>query len=175
MRLILCATWLVAAVTMACSSGGSDAKEQVSDLRAEVADVRAELRAVREELRDLRNEVRQEVATPEPPASPDGSGDQDAGMTATPEPTEPIATAEPVKSTVQVYVSSNPTGATVFLGQKKMGVTPVMLKVQAGSEELSMRLEKPGFRPRIMTIRPEEDTKLSVQLAKKRAGEPDSP
>jgi hypothetical protein len=73
----------------------------------------------------------------------------------------------PAQGTVNLQIESNPSGAVVFVAGKKVGVTPVIVKTPTGSEEVQVRLEKSGFRARLMNVRPEEDTKLSVQLAKK--------
>jgi hypothetical protein len=48
-----------------------------------------------------------------------------------------------------------------------MGRTPVLLERAPGPDSIDIRVEKEGYRARILTVRPEEDTKLSVQLAKK--------
>lgn len=153
----------------ACSSG--DAKEDISDLRAELLDVRAEIRGLREEIRELR------PAKEAPPTAVEPDDGEVAAVTENPEPEASKAATDadsetpsaPSQTHVNLQVTSNPGGATVFFDQKKIGTTPLTMQVPSGSEEVSIRLEKAGYRPRLMSVRPDEDTKLSVQLARKNA------
>lgn len=56
-----------------------------------------------------------------------------------------------IKQHVQMKVSTEPAGATIFLNGKKTGlVTPATLKLQPGTVEL--RLERRGFQPRVRTL-----------------------
>ena len=162
---------LLALVTAACSG-----KEDPSDLRAEVADLRAEQRAMRQEIRELRELLPKPVPEPEPPAT---EPDTEPPAAATPPPAAgasraPPASAAsgkpgkpPAQGSVNIQVESNPAGAAVFVAEKKVGLTPIVIKTPAGTSEINVRLEKSGYRPRLMTLRPDEDTKISVQLAKK--------
>lgn len=161
---------LLLALTLTACSGNSSSDKELSDIRAELTDQRAEMRAMRQEIRELRDEVHKtEPETEpdvEPPAAPPAAG------TATPPPSTPATNAAkpgkpPAQGSVNIDVQSNPAGASVFVAEKKVGVTPVIIKTPVGSSEISVRLEKSGYRPRLMTLRPEEDTKISVQLAKK--------
>jgi hypothetical protein len=157
---------LLAAIgAAACANKGDD----LADVRAELADLRAEQRSMRQEIRDLRALLAQE---PPPAAEPPSGAPEPPSAAAAAPPAAPAAPAAapgkpPAQGSVNVQVESNPAGATVFLAEKKVGVTPVMLRIPVGSSEISVRLEKSGYRPRLMTLRPEEDTKISVQLAKK--------
>ena len=160
---------LLALVTAACSG-----KEDPGDLRAEVADLRAEQRAMRQEIRELRELLPKPAPEPEPPAAePDPEPPAAAGAPASSTtPSPPPAPAgkpgkAPAQGSVNIQVESNPAGAAVFVAEKKVGVTPVVIKTPAGTSEINVRLEKSGYRPRLMTLRPDEDTKISVQLAKK--------
>lgn len=160
---------LLALVTAACSG-----KEDPSDLRAEVADLRAEQRAMRQEIRELRELLPKPVPEPEPPAA-----EPDPEPPATPPPSAAASSAPPAspaggkpgkppaQGSVNIQVESNPAGAAVFVAEKKVGLTPIVIKTPAGTSEINVRLEKSGYRPRLMTLRPDEDTKISVQLAKK--------
>ena len=152
-----------------CNGGGGGGSPtggepgEVKELEAEVADLRAEVRSLRDEVRALREERR--AAPPVTGADGDADADGDAGP-ATGEPA--VAPAEPPPAkTVNITIDSNPAGATVFLADKKLGVTPLVLSRQAGSEEIRLRVEKDGYRPRLMTLRPEEDTKLGIQLERR--------
>lgn len=159
---------LLALVTAACSG-----KEDPSDLRAEVADLRAEQRAMRQEIRELRELLPKPAAAVEPDPGP--TADEPPAAAAPPAPaaaaTPPAAGGKPARApaqgSVNIQVESNPAGASVFVADKKVGLTPVVIKTPVGTSEISVRLEKSGYRPRLMTLRPEEDTKISVQLAKK--------
>jgi hypothetical protein len=105
-------------------------------------------------------------ATAEPATTAEETAKPAAGKTA--EATPAAAPAKPpAQGTVNLQIESNPPGAVVFVAGKKVGVTPVSVKTPTGSDEVQVRLEKAGFRARLMNVRPEEDTKLSVQLAKK--------
>lgn len=161
------------ALLLSCSSGKSDEdlaalRNEVADLRSEVADVRRDLATVIETVRQVRD------ASGGAPAA--ASAAPDAGPTAAKAApaAPPVAAAAPPKpgkppaqGSVNIQVESNPAGATVFVADKKVGVTPVIIKSPVGTGEINVRLEKSGYRPRLMTLRPDEDTKISVQLAKK--------
>jgi hypothetical protein len=155
------ASALAALLLVACSGQKSPSDEEVSDLRAEVADLRAEQRAMRQEIREMRESIREPGEEP----APADAGPATAAPAAAPPP--PATQPPPTQGSVNIQVESNPAGAAVFVAGKKVGVTPVIIKSPVGSGELSVRLEKAGYRPRLMTLRPEEDTKISVQLAKK--------
>lgn len=163
---------LAIAVLAACSS-----KEDLSEIRAELTDLRAEQRTQRQEVRELRDALRKLEATGAPPPA---AADAGPATAAPPTPEPPAATGSPpaaakaatgkppaAQGSVNIQVESNPAGAAVFVAEKKVGVTPVIIKAAVGSDEIRVRLEKAGYRPRLMTLRPEEDTKISVQLAKK--------
>jgi hypothetical protein len=171
---------LAALAAALCACAGSD--EDLTDVRAEVADLRAEQRAMRQEIRELRESLPKSTAAQEeaaPAAAPDEVPAEPPAAAAAPVPAgskdpkpAPSASAgktgaPPAQGSVNIQVESNPAGAAVYLADKKVGETPVMLRTPVGSSEISMRLEKKGYRPRLMTLRPEEDTKISVQLAKK--------
>jgi len=162
--------FLTIAVT-ACS-GNSSSDKELSDIRAELTDQRAEMRAMRQEIRELRDELHktapaseepQAAATTEPPAA----AASEPAPSSSPAAPSSKAAKPPAQGSVNIEVESNPAGATVFLADKKVGETPIMLKAPVGTHEINVRLEKSGYRPRLMTLRPEEDTKISVQLAKK--------
>jgi hypothetical protein len=162
-------TLLLALVLTACSGNASSDKE-LGDIRAELTDQRAEMRAMRQEIRELRDEIHKTAPTAdeaesEPAVEPPAAPPPPAGSTPPATPGKPAK--PPAQGSVNIEVQSNPAGAAVFVAEKKVGVTPVIIKTPVGSSEISVRLEKSGYRPRLMTLRPEEDTKISVQLAKK--------
>jgi uncharacterized coiled-coil protein SlyX len=163
-------TLLLALALTACS-GNSGSEKELTDIRAELTDQRAEMRAMRQEIRELRDELHK--TTPDEPAA-EPAAEPPAADSTTPPTSPPSGAAQPGKpakppaqGSVNIEVESNPPGAAVYLADKKVGVTPVIMKVPTGTKEINMRLEKSGYRPRLMTLRPEEDTKMSVQLAKK--------
>lgn len=171
---------LLLALGLAACSGNSTSDKELSDLRAELTDQRAEMRSMRQEIRELRESLPKSTAPAEAGAEPesatDAPDDTPAAETrppaapAAPDPKAPPAdkpARPPAQGSVNIQVESNPAGATVFLADKKVGTTPVILQTPVGTSEISVRLEKSGYRPRLMTVRPEEDTKISVQLAKK--------
>jgi hypothetical protein len=171
--------WIAAAAALlyGCSQAGSsdDAiRDDVADLRAEMRSVREDLRAVRAELRELRGHADAPSAAGETTgataeAEASGAGESTAAPAAAAASKRPIAKAEapPKQASVKISVESNPAGAKVYVGDKVIGRTPVLLERVPGSEEVSIRIEKDGYRTRLLSVRPEEDTKLSVQLAKK--------
>ena len=118
--------------------GGGDRERELSDLRAEVADVRAEQRALREELRSLRGAATDGDA--ETPAQRDAGVAPDAAPPAKtvakrPQPLPPATGGKPLEqATVNIEIDSNPAGASVFLGDKRMGATPLIVKAPAGNE-----------------------------------------
>jgi TonB family protein len=81
-------------------------------------------------------------ATPEPTPEPVVEETPVAEATAEPAP-EAAASASPGEATLQLR--SQPEGATVFVGRKKRGVTPLRLRLPPGS--VSLRVEKDGYRP----------------------------
>lgn len=157
------------AAAAACAERTPASDKELADMRGELADMRAELRGMRQELR----EVREGAPAPAEAAATADAGPANEPPAAAPEAkpatTEKTATPAkpPAQGTVNLQIESNPPGAVVFVAGKKVGVTPVIVKTPTGSEEVQVRLEKAGFRARLMNVRPEEDTKLSVQLAKK--------
>ena len=148
---------LIALVLTACN------KPDVSELRADNKELRSELREVREELRDIRaeqRELRKLVGGELPP---------DAGPTARADAGSPELPAvdggAPKQADVKIVIESNPRGALVWHEDRKLGRTPLLYEHPPGTKTLIFRIEKPGYRPRLMSIRPDEDAKLSVQLA----------
>ena len=169
---------LLLALGLAACSGNSTSDKELSDLRAELVDQRAEMRSMRQEIRDLRESLPKSTAPAEADADPEPDAPPDAPAAAPKTPAAPAApdpkaapadkpATPPAQGSVNIQVESNPAGAVVFLADKMVGTTPVILKTPVGTSEISVRLEKSGYRPRLMTLRPEEDTKISVQLAKK--------
>lgn len=160
-------------------------KEEVGELRREVSELRGELRDVREEVRGLRGdqrEMRRDLDEVRPRRltsgeAAGGGGDLPAGETdeadgTEPEdgaehPVEPVEPGQPARQEpVKIAIESNPRAAAVFLEGRRVGTTPMIIQSPPGTAELTIRIEKPGYRPRLVSVRPEEDTKLSVQLAK---------
>ncbi len=157
------------ALLLSCSGGKSD--EDVAALRNEVADLRSEVADVRRDLAELMKTVRgaadgQPQTAAAPDAGPPPATSPPAAATAAAQPAGKPAKPPP-QGSVNIQVESNPAGAAVFVADKKVGATPVIIKAPVGTGEITVRLEKAGYRPRLMTLRPEEDTKISVQLAKK--------
>jgi hypothetical protein len=153
----------------------------VADLRADMRELREEMRSVRAEVRQLRDDETDGATAAgdkdEPEKGDKDGNDADAkpvGTTAGKKPAagrkppaETVLEPPPKQSTVKISVDSNPRGAKVYLAGKVMGRTPVLLERVPGTDEISVRIEKEGYRARLLSIRPDEDTKLSVQLAKK--------
>jgi hypothetical protein len=166
---------LAAALALAGCAGN---EVFLSGVRAVVADLRAEQRAMRQEIRDLRESLPKSTAadqqadTEPPAAAPDEPPAAPAPPAPAADPKAPTAPAgkpgkPPTQGSVNIQVESNPAGAAVYVADKKVGLTPVIIKTPVGSSEINVRLEKSGYRPRLMTLRPDEDTKISVQLARK--------
>jgi hypothetical protein len=176
----------LAALCCACAQGKGMSDDELQEVQKDVADLRAETRELREEMRSVRSELR---------ALRGGGGEEDTAGTADGEseagrdagtsgaeaakavPSKPGTSkapgaskaidAPPQQSSVKISLDSNPRGAKVYVGSKMMGQTPLLLEHAPGSEEISVRIEKDGYRARLLTIRPDEDSKVSVQLAKK--------
>jgi hypothetical protein len=143
-RTIGAAACLIAAVTAHACTSPADEKELVA-IRTELAEIRAEQRALREELRGRQSDA---AATPAGPA-----------------PTPPAPPAE--AASVDIEVDSTPPGADVFVADKKIGVTPLVFPAPTAAGDLQVRIEKSGYRPHLMNLRPTLGAKISVQLAKK--------
>jgi hypothetical protein len=86
-----------------------------------------------------------------------------------PAPTPPPAPVEvplPVlPEKVTLVLESDPPGATVFVGEEKLGETPHSYDTVRGEEPLRFRFEKPGFEPRWKDITPRAGQAVSVALA----------
>ena len=63
----------------------------------------------------------------------------------------------------RISVQTTPSGATATLDGKVVGVTPLMLDLQAGSR-LTLRLDKVGFRPHVVEVDAGAPTDLQVTL-----------
>lgn len=159
---------LIGAVTVALSASGpacsqtdvSELEAESKELRAEIRELREDVRALRKDTRELREKVELSASTkpvPEPTKPP--VTNVDAGAVG------PV-TKPPRQSNVKIQISSNPRGATVFLGEKVIGRTPLLFEHPPGTEQLMLRIDKPGYQPRLMSLRPDEDAKISVQLAR---------
>jgi len=161
------------ALLLSCSGGKSDEdvaalRNEVADLRSEVADVRRELGTVNDSVKTIAESVRQRDSSGDTPDEPAPSADPPAAPAPTAPPAQPGKPGKPpAQGSVNISVESNPAGAAVFVAEKKVGLTPIVIQAPTGTRELNVRLEKSGYRPRLMTLRPDEDTKISVQLAKK--------
>lgn len=165
---------LVCLLSCAQKSGGDDSelskmREDIAEVHKDLRDLRDEQRSLRAELRELRENGDPKLAQTDPP---DGGGDTpapeattDAGPADTKSP--PIKSQPAKQENVRISISSNPSRAKVYIKGKVVGRTPVLLQRVPGPDTIDIRVEKEGYRPRILTVRPEEDTKLDVQLAKK--------
>lgn len=164
----------VVCATSCAQKGGADDGE-LSKMREDIAEIHKELRDVRDEQRSLRAELRElREDGPVDPSKTTNTVDgatvvaeagADAGAKTDKSP--PIKSSPAKQENVRISISSNPRGAKVYIAGKVMGRTPVILQRVPGSDTIDIRVEKEGYRPRILTVRPEEDTKLDVQLAKK--------
>jgi len=155
---------LTLALLLAASCAQADVSELEEDnkeLRAEIRELREDLRALRKDTRELRERVALAPSKVELPPLPADQPLTDASVAPLPNPGPP-----PKQSNVKIQIESNPRGATVFLGEKILGKTPLLYQHPPGTEQLLLRIDKPGYRPRLMSIRPDEDAKISVQLAR---------
>ncbi|MGE0551713.1 MAG: protein kinase [Kofleriaceae bacterium] len=105
------------------------------------------------------------ASTPAPPPTP-----------APPKP-QPIATPEPVSPSrprpierVTISVSSNPSGAEVWLRGQRLGTTPTKVSLPRGSKRVSLTLRKDGYLDKVITVTPDRVKPLSVELEFRRFG-----
>jgi cytoskeleton protein RodZ len=82
-------------------------------------------------------------------------------------PAPPPPPAAPPSNTVQVSVSSNPSGARVLVNGKSAGQTPLTLSWQKG-QRLKLDFSASGFKPAGKVLSPTEDAAVEVNL--KRSG-----
>lgn len=153
---------------------GACKSADTGELEADTKELRSELREVREDLRDLRGQTRelrqrldaldQKGGAAQPGSEPTGDAGVPPGERLPPLPDG--GAPPPTQSNVKISIRSNPSGATVFQDDRKLGRTPLLYQTPPGVKELMLRIEKPGYRPRLLSIRPDEDAKISVQLAK---------
>jgi hypothetical protein len=179
-RIAVIACW-VCSVACSAQSSGDDGQqnkipEDIAEIHKDLRDLREEQRALRAELRELRDGKGPRLTTDDTDDidDTDTATETDAGAgeakadTKTDTAKQPEIKSSPAaQETVRISIASNPQGARVYIGGKVMGRTPVLLERAPGADTIDIRVEKEGYRARILTVRPEEDTKLSVQLAKK--------
>lgn len=93
------------------------------------------------------------VGLPEsgPPASPTPQPEAQVPAVI---PSEPAEVASP--SPRRVLVSTTPSGATVYVGDAKIGLSPLELEVEDPPGALELRLEKSGFQTLERKVSPEE-------------------
>jgi hypothetical protein len=73
---------------------------------------------------------------------------------------------------IKVTAISTPSGAEVVDGdQKSLGVTPVVVALPRGRQEVVLSFRKDGFLAAIRKVMPNQDQKLSVRLLPKQAEE----
>ena len=72
------------------------------------------------------------------------------------------------KVTFTVKVSSSPTGATILLGSRSLGVTPATVKLPA-FETSTLKFQKEGYAPDTQKITPKQNN-LSVGATLKKLG-----
>ena len=164
------------------ASDSGETRRELAEIRRELSDIREEMRGLRDELRILRGEPRlasaeagdagpmAEDTETDTDADTEGETEGDAGAEAAAPAGDAAAVApgQPAaQERVKIYIDSNPGGATVIIGGKPVGRTPMYIEHEPTSEEVLVRLEKNGYRPRLVSIRPEEDARMSFQLAKK--------
>lgn len=66
----------------------------------------------------------------------------------------------------RVVVSSDPPGADVYSGMRKLGTTPVRLERPEKSERMDLRLSKAGFAESRVTVSKESPLRLHVRLSR---------
>jgi len=67
---------------------------------------------------------------------------------------------------VEVALRSRPAGADVLQGAKKLGTTPVKLSFPRGTAEMTLTLRKAGHEEKAVTLTPDRDRDLEVELAR---------
>jgi len=53
----------------------------------------------------------------------------------------------------EVYLTSEPSGAEVFCNGKKMGVTPLTVKIKGMARENKIEVRKEGYHSKVVTVR----------------------
>jgi serine/threonine-protein kinase len=104
------------------------------------------------------------------PAAPPTTAAPPAAAVVTPPPpavTPPPAPALP--KSVTISISSEPSGATVYLGDsdRPLGATPLELPVPRGPGVLRLRVAKAGYVPGLLNVVPDTDKPAVVTLAEK--------
>lgn len=80
-------------------------------------------------------------------------------------PVEPSRPALPEK--VSIRLASAPPGATVSLGGRQVGVTPVEIEVPRGDERLTFVFQKRGFESLEQATTPAQDAEIEVRLRRR--------
>jgi serine/threonine-protein kinase len=81
----------------------------------------------------------------------------------------PTAMSAPTARTVKLTLRSQPAGAEVFLGDRKLGNTPGPFELVATTDDVTLELRAKGYASAKVAVRLERDQELSVTLAAKRA------
>ncbi len=81
------------------------------------------------------------------------------------EPTRPVS-----QERVTVTIDSTPSGADVWVGARHLGTTPLELESPSSGEAFDVELKKPGYAPKVVTVVPDANTELSVELVASGAG-----
>jgi len=81
-----------------------------------------------------------------------------------PEPTPTPVAADP--STVDVFIESRPTGASVHVDGRELGATPLSVPLPRQDQAVELRLELEGHLAATQSIEPTEDTRLLVALTR---------
>ncbi|MFU8804889.1 MAG: protein kinase domain-containing protein [Bradymonadaceae bacterium] len=84
-----------------------------------------------------------------------------------PRPPEPPANVR----MVQVTLDSQPQSARVYQDDQLIGITPLMLDLEASDESLTFRLKKGGYAERAFRLVPDDDISHTLELVATEAGE----
>jgi serine/threonine-protein kinase len=147
----------VGIVIAGVSSGGSTPAATTPDAAAILA--QGPIDAAAEKQPDPPWVVRAGSPDAAPAATPPPPGPADAGMATTPPPPEP-------RKMFEAWVRSKPSGAAVYLGSQKIGVTPMKVRVPEG-ETRTYTVRREGYlrgQVRVSDARPEGFVELESEL-----------
>ena len=76
---------------------------------------------------------------------------------------------EPPEESVVIMLTlrSDPAGASVYLGEEKLGETPYVFQVRADTEPYELMVRKKGYHSKTVLVNPAEQTEYSVVLRKR--------
>jgi serine/threonine-protein kinase len=106
--------------------------------------------------------------TQEPEPAPEAAGAAETAVVSRTAEEGAAETTTPASQRVVLTVTSQPEGAQVFLGEQRLGSTPLQVERPTAQEPHTLRLMKRGFRTTTRQLVLDQDRSLAVTLKRRR-------